>query len=347
MVNQTLNFYKFLAICFVVLLHSGIGGWYVHGYVAVDFFFMLSGFFLARKIIEKKTTIDTITYGVLSFKKLLPTHIVCLSILVLYVSNLRFGNYFLTNSSIFFEYFLIHRWGFTEYFLNVPDWYLSSFLLVAIFLYASFKYFYYKHRLEIFIWMNSLFSLLFLVLILRLQGNLDVHSFLLWGCVDIGAIRCYVDMVLGINCFLLLNYLKGLSSNINVVWGGANHFVELIILSAFLWVMIGKNHGLLIDFLSLVLFFIIIISSFYTKGIVSQLASSSIFARIYRLQLPIYLGHFTVLIFIREHPITYWNEIVCLLAVIGYAILIARIVSFVKIINTRLMFLIKNHFLRM
>ena len=76
-VSYLLDLYKLAAIFFVVLLHSGVSNRYVHGYIAVDFFFVVAGFFLGQKIVRNSLNLP-VNYLVGKFKKFLPTHVVSL-----------------------------------------------------------------------------------------------------------------------------------------------------------------------------------------------------------------------------------------------------------------------------
>ena len=81
--NIPIEFFRFLFICVICLWHfSNVAMFVKHGYIAVEFFFILSGFYLYKNYRQDPEK-DTFEYVLNRFKKLFPPFFISFVLLVL------------------------------------------------------------------------------------------------------------------------------------------------------------------------------------------------------------------------------------------------------------------------
>jgi|TARA_B100000780_G_scaffold230654_1_gene170404 peptidoglycan/LPS O-acetylase OafA/YrhL len=108
---------------------------YNDGWLAVQFFFVLSGFIFFNLYLKKinNRQINFKKFFILRFSRLYPLHILTL-ILVFFISFLFIENNFLNNIDLkhfFLNIFLIQNWGFEDgYSFNNPAWSISVEILM-------------------------------------------------------------------------------------------------------------------------------------------------------------------------------------------------------------------------
>jgi len=116
---------------------------YQDGWIAVQFFFILSGFIFfklyLKKIYQKK--INFYEFLVLRISRLYPLHFLTL-LLILFISFLFIVINFLSNTDLkhfFLNIFLIQNWGFEDgYSFNTPAWSISiEILMYGIFFFVA------------------------------------------------------------------------------------------------------------------------------------------------------------------------------------------------------------------
>jgi peptidoglycan/LPS O-acetylase OafA/YrhL len=112
---------------------------YDYGWIAVQFFFLLSGFIFfklyLKKIYEKK--ISFYNFAVLRISRLYPLHFITLIIVLLIyflLDNNNFQNPIRADLEHFiYNLFLIHEWGLSKFSsFNEPSWSISVELLMYL-----------------------------------------------------------------------------------------------------------------------------------------------------------------------------------------------------------------------
>tara|TARA_Y100000590_G_C15677562_1_gene998600 strand:- start:617 stop:1672 length:1056 start_codon:yes stop_codon:yes gene_type:complete len=114
---------------------------YEYGWMAVQFFFILSGFIFYILYSErvKKNEITKLTFFKLRFSRLYPLHFITLliSVLIFYFYNQNFFSVKIEGDlkHLLLNLFLIHEWGFSEFrSFNEPSWSISiEALLYSVF----------------------------------------------------------------------------------------------------------------------------------------------------------------------------------------------------------------------
>lgn len=300
--NVALNSWKFIFTLLVVCHHSA-GSFppehFIRGYLAVEFFFMLSGFFLANTCIKHKIT-SPYSWWVRRVKKIYPIFLYSLAILFILkfaFSNENFLDFCANNEAILYEALFLNRSGFSFYTINAPDWYISC-LLLAGFFYVSLLHFGEKYLAPLIIPIIILISGTY---INSTYGYLDVHSKLILNIIDIGMIRAFMDMGLGILLYYSLDHPWPLKNNIYI-----SSIFELITTALLCYLLINNHHSPY-DLLVLPVFMILIFSSYKCRGVVTIFLSTSFFRFINKFSLYLYLTHIIVIQYGKYVLNDYWS----------------------------------------
>lgn len=133
----SINAAKLFFVCVVVCYHTGLlDGVMDHAYLAVEFFFIVSGFFLARRASgEEKKVCNVKKYLQDRFYKLYPHYV--FSLVIMLLVSIGIGVYVKDDYNIIAEIFLVQSLGFTRggYKLSLLV-YISSFLGATSILYS-------------------------------------------------------------------------------------------------------------------------------------------------------------------------------------------------------------------
>lgn len=133
-----INLFKVIFILLIVVHHSDyMEGVLQRGYIAVEYFFMISGFFLC-KMAESKKEMSVWTYTKRRFIKLYPHYI--FSFIIIFIAYLVYLAVGLIKTKEIFtrcipEIFLVQNIGikYSEGGLNYPCWYMSVLFYAEIY----------------------------------------------------------------------------------------------------------------------------------------------------------------------------------------------------------------------
>ncbi|MBE6151616.1 MAG: acyltransferase [Firmicutes bacterium] len=212
--NGIISFWKFLFAVMIVLFHGkrfSNGNDFVlfnGGYIGVEFFFIVSGVFLAASILknwDKDTSnlgCETLTFIFKKFCSFFPYMIIAYFLLL--------GTYILTDaipvykmSSSIWELFLLQKVGLNYYPVNAPSWYLSSMLMCMFLIYPLMR----KFKMN-YIYFIAPISIVFC---LGLMGN-NIKGFnhvADWiGFTNFGNIRAFAELNIGVLIYFISNKLK-------------------------------------------------------------------------------------------------------------------------------------------
>lgn len=140
-----IEFWRYLFTCMVCLLHFevtylGEQKIFTNCYLAVEFFFILSGFLLAKHSIEKEDS--AIEYTLLKIQRFYPYLLMSWTLLL---ANLCFSKKWnfvelLRNIRLYiWDYLCLNALAFKWDFLNGPTWYISALIITGYFLYWMIK----------------------------------------------------------------------------------------------------------------------------------------------------------------------------------------------------------------
>lgn len=290
----TISLLKFIFSLFVILYHfskilEGNNKFEIclGGYLAVDFFFIVSGYYLYRFILKIKENVykENVKNIVKKVKKFLPYTITIGSIYLVF----KYLMHTISKSEAimsFFNIFLIDMTGLSGYSLNGPTWYISamlivSFVLTPIIYNMKDTYKYYICPIIVMLGLGYLYHISYSMNIFMTQWN---------GYVYGGLVRALVDINLGIIIYNLSNLLLEKSNNIKKYKLKVNVISVLLYLVIFIYIIFNKNEGT-IDFFILVIIFAALITTF-SETKINKLLDTKLIRYLEKISLPIFLNHF-------------------------------------------------------
>lgn len=212
--NFEIELYRFVMILFVALFHfyedcnSPV---YVRGYLGVDFFFVISGYFLMVHFLkyynaQKSATLQAVEYISDKFRKLYPPYFISLIIMTLIIwahDGGGLSNLFLITWMSKWQYFLLHSVGAPTVSLIRSTWFLSPLFLVSFFI-----YFCLCRKKDLFVGLCPVISILTLAFLAQKYGILPIQ-FTYNGFLVGGILRGLPEMTLGIFlAYLVEEYYK-------------------------------------------------------------------------------------------------------------------------------------------
>lgn len=175
--NIHLELYRIL-FTFIIIFHHydmGLKGFINQGYIAVEFFFILSGFLLMQTVEHKKINISPYAYLLDRVKRLYPAYILAFLILgmLVFLINCIKGIEFDVKGIyiVLAEILIVNNLGIVESIAtNNVTWYICSLLFSSFIVYATIKY---NKKLAI--------NIIFPVLILIIYGTICVNGIEHWS----------------------------------------------------------------------------------------------------------------------------------------------------------------------
>lgn len=135
--NYSIEFYRIVFTLIICLHHAGafFGVDFIkHGYLCVEFFFMLTGFFLMKSF-NKENTHDLFSFIAKRFKRLAPDYIFALFVLIIAIA--LFHTQKINFIRILLELLFLQNSGlFTMGGYNYPCWYLSVLIVGSAMIYC-------------------------------------------------------------------------------------------------------------------------------------------------------------------------------------------------------------------
>lgn len=272
------------ALC-VAYLHFGVDK--VGGYLAVDFFFVLSGFILAYSYHNDSTPArSTAEFVINRIARLYPLHLVTfmLCALMIYIDKGALPDYGPDRLfSVFQQLTLTHNVGFNPSggTWNYPAWSISVEFWVGI----IFIVFIRPHTSSLKLLLLSLASL---ILLSGYFDNMDISFQNMFNLINGGIVRCLASFLMGILAFRSWRILR--AREFNRAIGSA---LELLALGlTYLLIFKRQGHHSEVDFYAPVVFYLGVIVFAMEKGVVSKL--------LYNLR---YLGQISYSIYLLHIPV--------------------------------------------
>ena len=307
--NYTIEFWRFLGCIGIILLHfegAVVGNdtplrWFRSDYLWVDFYFMLSGFFLYLSF-RRGTTGDPLTaaarYTWHRIKRFAPAYYSSFAFLFLYqnyrlLAGGQIKQVFSNLYKSFWELLFLHSTGLTWDFVNFVTWYVSALVLVGFFAYA------------LLVWNEKVFlgiiAPFFVLLIYPFySGGIDVHlhyARISWGAAN----RAVAGICLG--CLVAYFYLAVREKNITKRQVRLFSALELAIVLVAAWELIGKpldgrNMRMMVLFPALIFF------SAWQKTWLSRLLNRPLCGFLGKLSVGMYFYQTLVRdLWLRAHPV--------------------------------------------
>lgn len=301
--NGTISLLKFIFSILILMYHIGKVAIGTHrfmvitvGYIAVDFFFIVSGYYFYNSIlkIDKKENIYhwNLKKTLNRLIKFLPYTI----IIYLIGSVLLFINDKIAINEIFqaiFNTSLLDMSGLYGYTLNGPLWYLSAMIIVFFALtpviYNNLdKYSYYIAPITILFGIGYLYHQSESLNIFLTGWNNIIYS---------GLIRALVDINIGI-----IVYELSIKLSINIKENKYKtillNFIQITLYILLFTYILFYHHEGRMDYIALIIIVIATITSFTDRHI-NKLLDTRIVRYLEKLSLPVFINHFVIIIILN------------------------------------------------
>lgn len=336
--NGTIEFLRFIFCMCVLLYHiekyilgassltEGIHlAFFPHGSIGVEFFFVLTGLFMAQSVDKELRNHsnfnlgdDTIRFMFKKIKSIFPYHLIAfcfLFIITAWVNHYSISMMISTLVSSIPNLLLIQMTGIPGKMLNHVEWYLSVMLIVLAILYPLCKKFYSTFVKVI----CPIGSLLILGYLGGTYGSLTGVA--VWtGVAYKGFWRGLAEIALGVSAYEASKKLnaKGLNKKEVYLLSG----VEVgCYLSSFIFVIMTFSKGY--EFLCLLALYVGIILSYSSVTMSKNLFSHKISYLLGELSLPIYLSQLSAFAIVQGPLADYQNSIrIVLVLVITFVLAI-------------------------
>lgn len=328
--NYAIEFFRFLFITIIAIHHlqPRFNIQYIaSGYLGVEFFFILSGFFLANKF-ERKRMKSGIEYTKSRLKKLYPSYLLALSVIFILTvtSAIIEKNISITESifRLFSEIFLMQNTGIFLSGLNAPLWYFSVLIIAGYFIYE----FLIRDK-EKFIKILAPITILLVYTVLSNYGT--VENWQKNFCFYMPLLRGTADMLIGVLLFYLyIKYKNRIKETINK-YKIICSLGEIVTYLLIVYLIIFKTSY---EIYSILLFSILILLANTENSVTYKFFNKKMFEKLGNLSYPIYLNHAAIIMLMNvvfNHIIKLDNKliivIIFLMALIIYSIVTKYIIN--------------------
>ena len=271
-------------------------------YLAVEFFFILSGFFLMKQLSsleEDEIDIAKVPSSILfsKFRRFFTLNLFCILILHTWFFLMNGGQSLMEYCNSFFdrvgEIFFLQCSGLSLQLLNLPAWYLSALLfgcyLLAVLFCMNRKVFQYL--------IAPAFICFTYAFISQTVGTLDIWSSAAFGFLSYGLIRGVGGLCTGCLLYSLYRFIgQRISANSILPKRKRNLFVFLDLINlVILFKLLIRRNPSQNDFLVIPCFCLIILFASLHQGLSSKIASLRPFVLLGKISLELYLCHWFIL----------------------------------------------------
>lgn len=280
---SNIQLYRLVFIIPICLYHLGTIKILHHGYLAVEFFFIISGFMIYQSIDKK---IRPKEFLVQRYKKLYPEYIFALIIYFEYLIINNLINFdFYKIKEIFLklipEIFLLQDLGIWGGGNNYPLWYLAILVWGGFFLYCLlFKYEYFTVHI-----FSPLIIILYYSYNFKVQPSIELWNVSIF--ISNPLLRGLADMCIGVLLFKLWNFIK--NNNYILKYGFILKIIGLI------GIIICFTSQTYLDKYVLLFYPILII------GILSSKMQSKFINNLGKYTYPIYLNHAFIIGLVKQY----------------------------------------------
>lgn len=294
--NGIISFWKFCFCVMIIFFHGRIfaneGDFviFARGSIGVEFFFIVSGFLLAKSVFRKnaQTTSETHEHlGKETFHFILKKYLSFLpyvlfaGILTLVIQNVFKHISITQNLTSFWDTFMFRMTGIKGNVVAGPAWYLSAMLISMMVLYPMLR----KYKENFIYLVAPLIVLIGLGWLSHTYSNLRDPE--LWtGLVYKGLIRGFVELTLGCILYVVCQKLKNIHftkfGKILITVTEVGGFVFTLAVSQFV-------SSTKLDFIVTVVLALSILLAFTEKTLEFQLCNNKLFFWLERFSLPLYL----------------------------------------------------------
>lgn len=334
MKSNTVSFWRIIFTFLIVLLHIGYGR---GSYIAVEFFFVLSGFLIAKKVYSSSCSKGVLGYIWNRFSRLYPIYFIALIIYIMVLEYQATPSGFLINGlkdipGFWKQLLMLTPFGNPPaFFVNIPAWYVCVLFYVSIVMYALLKYV----PKRIIIPILTIISVLILGYYFYVAGNLDLfeeYSEINIGNAKIvlgsdGVFRGIAEISLGVLLYVVYDKTKDkIKSSHMIIY----HVVEFLLFIGVITASVFMNHTRL-DFAYL--FVILICVYFAFLPYESKLFNNKFINYLGGLSYSIYLNHAIFAWVIFAEYANNWNLIRTLQYIVCVLVLSVIVDLPIRLIN--------------
>lgn len=289
--NNSIEFFRFFFMLVICMWHFNMLKIFKHGYLAVEFFFILSGFFLFYSFLKRKD-LGVLDFIVIKFKRFFPEFVIVLILTFLIKSTkyLSVADSFYDVLAWLFNIFddlcfLFSTGPFTVGVVN-PTWYLSVLIWGGGWMYAMLKYY-----------RNLSLSILFPLLIIIYFGYIGSNggNLELWFTGNgffLPLIRGMSEMAIGVYLYIIVVKMLAVSGKIYII-----NILSVISLFGYILLLFVDGH---LDIYSILFIPFILLGCFMEKSWFSILFKNEIFGKMGGITYEMLLIHWPVLMVFRH-----------------------------------------------
>lgn len=334
--NGIISFWKFMFCLMIVVFHAGEFYsnksviWFANGSIAVEFFFIVSGYLMAKSAMnEPKKTNEatgkkTFDYIFRKIKSLFPYILIAYIIdcVLRYMAGAHTIRFFVRS---IYDLLLLNMTGLKTTKLIAHTWYISAMLICMALIYPQIK----KYGKNYFYWIAPLSVILIAGWLNYNYGNLRNPT--LWvGFTYKGVVRGYFEICLGTILYPLAQKLNKIDfttfGQVFITGVEIIGFITPFVISHFI-------KGQVYDYVLVSIIALSILLAFSEKTLEFKLFNNKLFYTLEKLSLTVYLVHNAIRNYIRFSNIqlSYSNQVLIILTtslIIGYIMII--VVDFLK-----------------
>lgn len=340
--NGIVSLWKFLFSIVIVFFHTNLfylnlkNPFFKGGYIAVEFFFIVSGYFFARRTLNEEYNEDQIGKDTIKFisKKisLFASYLLVAYLIILFLC-IKYRD-FTTDKYInsILDLILLNNFGIGKIRLLGQLWYLSVLIAVLFILYPLLK----KHK-ENFIYIASpIITIFCLGIIGHYYNNLDISHKYWFYIINPSLLRGFAEINIGmiiylINSKMISINLTNLSKTILTIIG-EGLLITVLLVTTF----ISKSSRY--DFIMLLMISIAVLIICSTKTLEYKLLSNRFIYYLDKISMIIYINHVSVIFFINSY-----SRFKIMLP-INKAFTVVILTIIISIIEERIMLFIRNRF---
>lgn len=348
--NGIISIWKFIFSIVIVFYHcqrfygTGIKPLFSGGYIAVEFFFIVSGYFFAKNTIEtesKKIGIDTIKYVSKIIKNLLPYILISyflLLIVIIFFDTITFSELI---NSIWYG-LLFRQLGFRTIGITNQMWYLTAMIIVFLIMSPLLR----KFKDNCICLISPLIVLLGLGYLNHNWIGLD-HAYNIWDKF------CYTGMyraLIEINIGMIIYEINKYFSYIDLKFAGKilSTILGEILLIICIIIIQFSNASYNYDYVMLLFISISILIITSEKTLELKYLSNNITYYLEKLSTPMFINHMFVILlinynslYISSSPVTL--SVISLIITIVFSILELKVLKFFS--DKKILIKIKNIFI--
>lgn len=299
------DFLRFILAVEIILFHFGlmfkncnpffqnIFNHFKHGFICVEFFFIISGFFLFKNI---NITENTITFAQKRLIRLLPVKYFTLG--ALGISSLFIKGISISFNKILISLLLLNCIGFNSQKTGpVEIWYISVLFWISLFYFYIHKIFN-KKCVNLIMWLATFFSCAF-VLNCNSSGHAGIYKnhYIIFNEGIMRGIFC-----IGLGYFIVMlynsNFLKSLKNLFHKI---LVTIIEIFAYAFLIYYLTISSNVPGNNYLNYILIFIILFYLLITKqGYISKLINNKILARLGQYSYSMYVIHWPVFIVLKK-----------------------------------------------